>query len=326
MNLLFVGDVMLGRLVNDALRHRHPAYPWGDTSSLFHRADWRMCNLECVLADGGTPWTATPKVFHFRSDATNVAVLKAAGIDAVSLANNHTLDFGYDAMFEMLQILDKGSIRRAGAGADFTEASRPAIFETAAGTMALIAFSDNEPGWEATAGRPGIFHVPIDLKDERAGVLFRLVRRTRAEVDFLIVSAHWGPNWGYVPPPSHVRFARALIDAGADVIFGHSGHVVRGIESYRGRLIVYCAGDFIDDYAVDHVERNDQSLVFVARTDAAKIRGMRLYPTMIEDFQARLAQGENRAAIARTMQRLCADMGTPAHWREEQGCLEIALT
>src|SRR4030088_119816 len=110
MDLLLVGDVMLGRLVNQKLKHESPEYPWGDTLSLFSTADVRMCNLECVISDRGRPWSATPKMFHFRSDAKNVAVLKTAAIDVVSIANNHVLDFEYDAMFEMLTLLDQARI------------------------------------------------------------------------------------------------------------------------------------------------------------------------------------------------------------------------
>lgn len=78
MRLLFVGDVMLGRVVNETLRHKPPEYPWGDTLPLFQRADLRICNLECAISDRGAPWVATPKAFHFRSDARNIAVLRAA--------------------------------------------------------------------------------------------------------------------------------------------------------------------------------------------------------------------------------------------------------
>jgi poly-gamma-glutamate capsule biosynthesis protein CapA/YwtB (metallophosphatase superfamily) len=108
--LLLVGDCMLGRLVNEVLETAPPEYPWGDTLPILHRADWRLSNLECVISDCGTPWSASPKAFHFRSRAKNIAVLEAARMNAVSLANNHVLDYGYDAMFEMLRILDRAGI------------------------------------------------------------------------------------------------------------------------------------------------------------------------------------------------------------------------
>src|SRR5437899_510711 len=125
MQLLFVGDVMLGRLVNDTLRKMPTDYPWGDTLSVFHRADIRLCNLECVLSDRGTPWSASPKVFHFRSDAKNVETLTVACIDAVSLANNHALDFGYEALVDMLNSLRAAGIQSAGAGTMLSEAWEP---------------------------------------------------------------------------------------------------------------------------------------------------------------------------------------------------------
>ena len=93
MKILLVGDVMLGRLVNEVLKHEPPGYPWGDTSAIFKKADLRICNLECVISDKGQPWTITPKIFHFRTDYKNIAVLKKAQINMVSLANNHVLDY-----------------------------------------------------------------------------------------------------------------------------------------------------------------------------------------------------------------------------------------
>src|SRR5260370_39803200 len=111
MRILLAGDVMLGRLVNQVLKGEGPAYPLGDTLPLFRSSDFRICNLECVLSDRGQPWSAIPKVFHFRSDSKNVAVLRAAGIDMVSIANNHVLDYENDALFDMLSALETAGIQ-----------------------------------------------------------------------------------------------------------------------------------------------------------------------------------------------------------------------
>ena len=326
MKLLFAGDVMLGRLVNRALQRLPPEYPWGDTLPLFATADWRMCNLECVISDKGTPWSLTPKIFHFRSDAENVAVLQAAHIDAVSLANNHSLDYEYEAMFDMLRILNKAKIAHAGAGADLAEASRPAVSQVQGLRIGVIAFTDNEPAWEAATEHAGVWFVPIDLQSAGAAGLMKKIHRVRAETDLLVVSVHWGPNWGHEPPPEHIGFGRALIDAGADAVFGHSGHVFRGIEIYRQRPIIYCAGDFIDDYAVDEVERNDRSMIFILEYDQDSLSKIRLYPTVIRDFQARLAQGSEAEWIGRKMQQLCADLATSSLWLRDEQCLEIVAT
>ncbi len=325
MRLLFVGDVMLGRLVNEALKSETPEYPWGDTLPMFQQADVRLCNLECVLSDRGVPWAATPKAFHFRSDARNIAVLRAAHIDAVSLANNHTLDYGAEALVDTLALLDAAGIKHAGAGRTRDEAARAAIIATSEGDIGLLAFTDNEPEWEAAPGQPGTCYAPVDIHDARMRRLLESVTETGKSVDFLIVAAHWGPNWGYDPLPDHVRLGHALIDAGADVVFGHSSHVYRGIEIYRGRPILYSTGNFIDDYAIDPVERNDLSCVFALVTEQHQPRALHMYPTVIEDCQARLASKDIAEAIGRKLRLLCADLGATATWHAADMSLDITL-
>ena len=325
LRVLLVGDVMLGRLVNEMLKEQSATYPWGDTLPLLLEADVRLCNLECALTDLGAPWAVTPKMFHFRSDAKNVETLTAAHIDAVSLANNHTLDFDVEGLLHMLSTLREASIRYAGAGATLSEAASPAIWNVKGKTIGLLACTDNQPEWEAFDEQPGVWYVPISLEDPRAKQLLEAVRNTKASVDLLIVSVHWGPNWGKAPPAEHVPFAHALIDAGADIIFGHSGHIVRGIELYRDRPILYCAGNFIDDYAVDDVERNDQSYVFVVEYDRQAISRLLLYPTVIRACQARRARQGERRVIAARMRRLCARLHTAAGWFEQAECQEIRV-
>ncbi|WP_448004780.1 CapA family protein [Agromyces bauzanensis] len=322
MEIAFVGDVMLGRLVAEELRRRPPEFPWGDTLPLLRRADVLVGNLEFVLADDGRPWPG--KTFHFRADPEAVASLEVAGFALVSVANNHVLDFGTDAALESLETLARRGIRFAGAGPDADAARRPAVIHLDGLTIGMLAFTDNEPDWEAGPASPGVRHVPVDLGDPRAVDLLATVARERRLVDLLIVSAHWGGNWGVDVPRSHRRFGRALVDAGADVVFGHSPHIVRGVEVYRGRPILYGAGDFVDDYAVDPVERNDHSFVFVLRTEGGAPAELRLHPTEIVDFQARRA-GRHAAEIAREMTRRCAALGTRAEWDDDAGCLVIPI-
>jgi poly-gamma-glutamate capsule biosynthesis protein CapA/YwtB (metallophosphatase superfamily) len=322
MRLVLLGDVMLGRLVNERLRLAPPAFPWGDTLPLLAQADARFANLECVLADGGEPQPG--KVFHFRSDLKNVATLTAAGINAVSLANNHVLDYGADAFRETLPALDRSGILHAGAGPDRDAARRPAITNLGHTAVAFIAFTDNQPDWEAGPRRPGVYYVPVDADDGRCRELLALVRRTKATAGLLVVSAHWGGNWGSEVPPSHRDLGRSLVDAGADVVFGHSAHIFRGVEIYRGRPLVYSAGDFVDDYAVDLEERNDESFIFVVETAADVPARVRLFPTIIAGFQARLA-GKSSRRIAERMQRLSAQLGTQSRWHEDTGTLEIQV-
>ena len=314
---------MLGRLVNEVLDYELPEFPWGNTLPLLRRADWRACNLECVISDHGLPWQPARKAFHFRSDAKNIAVLRAAGINAVSLANNHTLDYGRGGMLQMLRLLDEQHIAHAGAGSNLVAAADPAITLVKGMRIGWIAFSDNQPEWQAAPEREGIFYVPVDVRDQSAEKLFELVRYTREQVNLLIVSAHWGSNRGYRPPREHTQFAHALVNAGADIVFGHSAHVVRGIEIYQDRPIIYSAGDFVDDYAVDPDERNDQSFIFVIETEGATPARLQLYPTIIEDCAVRLALDFEASQICGTMTELCAELGTTGLWDAQEGCLLI---
>lgn len=323
MKLALVGDLMLGGLVNDHLQRVPPGYPWGDVAPLLAGADARVCSLGCPLSDRGTP--RRERVVELRTDARNVAVLRAAAIDAVSVANDHVLDFGQEALHETLRILDNAGIHRAGAGPDLAEASRPAVFAAGGFRVALLAFTDNEPDRAATEGRPGVHYVPVDADDPRARQLFDGIRRVRADADLVLVSAHWDGHRGDEVLPAQRHFGRVLVEAGADVVFGHSSHVLRGVEVYRGRPILYSTGDFVGDGTVYPVEGNARSMAFVLDTDGAVPARLRLHPTVSRECQARRADGSERGAIAVLMQRLCGEIGTVAGGPDEDGSLVIAL-
>ncbi|MEK7347636.1 MAG: CapA family protein [Candidatus Eisenbacteria bacterium] len=322
MKLALAGDVMLGRLVNRALCRLPPEHLWGDALPLLRGADAAICNLECALSDGGE---RAHKEFAFRSDAKNVAVLRGAGIDAVSLANNHILDYGPEALQETLDTLDRAGVAHAGAGASLAEARAPALLRRAGATLAMLSVTDNEPAWEAGPDRPGIWHVPVVRNDPRAVSLLAAVAATRAMADLLVVAFHWGTNWGYRPEPGHREFAHALIGAGADLVFGHSCHVARGIEIDRGGVILYGAGDLIDDYAVDEFEPNDESWVFVVETSGGRTMELRAHPLLIRRFRPLHAGGARREVMLERMTSRCRELGTTSEWDEAEGALRIAI-
>lgn len=313
MRLAFLGDVMLGRLVNRALEGRPPTYPWGDVLPVLQTADGVVCNLECVLSDHGAPWPG--KLFTFRSDTRNVRVLQAAGVKAVSLANNHVLDFGDQALVECLEVLDQAGIARAGAGRDAQEAQRPAVWRCGDLRVGVVAFTDNEPEWEAGSDRPGVFYAPVDPEDARFQKVLQATRDLAREVDRVVVSAHWGPNWGRRPLPEHRVAARSLAEAGAHVVWGHSPHIFRGVEFVNHCVVMYSCGDFVDDYAVDEVERNDWSFAFFVGWQPQGVE-VELVPTTIREFHAQLAQGWEKNAICRRMLELCGELGTAAEETE----------
>lgn len=323
LRIAFLGDVMLGRLVNQKLKKAPAAYPWGDTLALLRAADWRICNLECVLSDRGRPWRQTSKVFHFRSDAHHISSLLAAHIDLVSLANNHVLDFEHDALSDMIENLTHRHILFAGAGANHDEALQAAVWSMRGLRFGFLAFTDNQPEWEANEERPGVLYVPTLTSDPRAQKLFKKMMSLKSQVDFLIVSAHWGANWGDEPPLEHRYFAHALIHHGADIVYGHSAHVTRGIEFYREGVILYGTGDFVDDYAIDEIERNDRSFVFTVEIEDGEIRRLRLQPTLIRQLQAQIAHKPESDLIINRMIGLCRDLGTNARYDTGTGTLVL---
>lgn len=132
-----------------------------------------------------------------------------------------------------------------------------------------------------------------------------------------------GSNWGYYPPEEHRSIGHAMVDAGADLIFGHSCHVFRGVEVYKNRLIIYSAGDFIDDYAIDEIEKNDESFIFVLEKEQDASLKLYLYPTCINQCQVNLASPQRERAILSQMESLCKDLGSKLKSYSNYAFLEI---
>jgi poly-gamma-glutamate synthesis protein (capsule biosynthesis protein) len=325
VRILFAGDVMLGRRMAERLPVLGPAWPWGDLLPVFSEATLRVVNLECVLARGGVPHTPETKEFHFRADPAHAAVLAHAGISAVSLANNHAGDFGKDALVETLDALDAAGVAHAGAGRDEEEAWRPAMLAADGLRVALLAFTDHERTWAAGPRTPGTAACRAELRDPRCQRLLRAVREARRAADVVVVSAHWGGNWGRVPEPNLLPLARALVECGADVVHGHSSHVLRGIGTHRGRPVLYGCGGLVDDYTVVPEQRNDRSAVFTVAFDGRVPARVRARPIVIRDLQARLAPEDEARTIGTSLVALSSPLGTVARYDPVRREVVVAL-
>jgi poly-gamma-glutamate synthesis protein (capsule biosynthesis protein) len=314
LTLALIGDVMLGRGVDAALRHMRPQDMWGDVLPQLRRADLRIANLECALTRHAQPWARSWKMYHFRADPSAVRFLAAAHINACSLANNHTLDFEARGLVDTLNTLDAAGIRHAGAGLDSAAAAAPALLEVGSAApcrVALVAFTDNQADFAAGPAQPGTNYAKVSLD---AGTLARVadaIAQARSQgADWVVFSNHWGANFVERPAADFRRFARRVIELGADVYYGHSAHLCQGIEIHRGRPILYDTGDFIDDYAVDPLLRNDRSCLFKLMFEPGRLRRIELMPVTLDIAQVTLARGEDFDAIADRMTRLCAELGT----------------
>ena len=305
---------MLGRLVNERIKDMRPEEAWGDVLPHLAQADLRIVNLECALTNHLQQWTRTEKMFHFRADPEAVRVLQAAHIDACALANNHTLDYEEQGLLDTLRVLDASGIRHAGAGANDKEAAAPAIIEVEGSSscrVALLSYTDNEPDFAATAKHPGTNYLEISLQQEALTRIANGIAQARAQgADLVVFSNHWGANFVERPSAEFRNFARRVIELGADIYHGHSAHICQGIEIYRGKPILYDTGNFIDDYAVHPLLRNDRSCLFKLMFEHGKLCRIELLPVSLSVAHVALARGKEFEAISARMEMLCAEFGT----------------
>lgn len=272
-----------------------PAYVWGDSPVRLADAgvDVRIVNLETALTARGRPWPG--KGIHYRAHPENAECLVAGGIDAVVVANNHILDWSEPGLEDTLDTLDRLGVGRTGAGSDHSEAWSPASVTCERSGRVLVLglgsqTSGVDPAWEAGPDRPGVALLGSfdDVWIERVD---QAIDGSRQPGDVVVVSIHWGPNWGHGVPSAHRRFARALIDnVGVDVVHGHSSHHPMGFEIYQGRLILYGCGDLLTDYEGirGHEEfRPELGAWYVVALDAdtGVMRDLRIIPTKVNRFQ-----------------------------------------
>ena len=314
LTMALTGDVMLGRLVNERLKHMQPEQVWGDVLPHLAQADLRIVNLECALTSHLHPWTGSWKMFHFRADPGEVRVLQAARIDACMLANNHILDFEVQGLYDTLNALDAAGIRYAGAGANANEAANPAIMAASGAEpcrVALLSYTDNEPDFAASGTHPGTNYLEISPDEATMARVANDIAKARAlGADLVLFSNHWGANFVERPSEEFRSFARRVIELGADIYHGHSAHICQGIEIYQGKPILYDTGNFIDDYAVHPQLRNDRSCLFKLMFEHAKLCRIDLLPVSLNVAHVALARGEEFEAICARMEMLCAEFGT----------------
>ena len=305
MRLALAGDTMLGRKVGERLATGPPATLVSPAvASARREADLFVLNLECCISDRGERWPDPTKPFFFRAPPVAIDALVNLGVDCVSLANNHALDFGPEALLDTLARLEAAGIRYVGAGRDLAEARAPVVLEAGGIRLGIVAASDHPEDFAAAPGRPGIAFA--DLSAGVPGWLTVLVRDLAAEVDVVVATPHWGPNMTSAPLP-YVRAAAAtLIEAGVSLIAGHSAHVVHGVSG----AVLYDLGDFLDDYAIDPVLRNDLGLLWLVDLDELGPLRLEVLPLKLDYCFTDLAEREDADLIRRRFREACEAMGT----------------
>jgi poly-gamma-glutamate capsule biosynthesis protein CapA/YwtB (metallophosphatase superfamily) len=310
LKLGLAGDTMLGRKVAEAIaRHGPDAVVAEEVVAVAHEADLFVLNLECCISDRGERWPDPGKPFFFRAPPAAVEVLARLGVDCVTLANNHLLDYGAEALLDTLAHLRAAGIGYVGAGVDLAAARAPATLQADGFRLAVLGCADHPRDYAAGPATPGIAY-GLDW-------IGRALRNV--EADAVLVTPHWGPNMAAEPLPRIRRAAAGLRAAGATLVAGHSAHVFHGVED----RILYDLGDFLDDYAVDRELRNDLGLLFLVELDRAGPVRLEAVPLELEFCHTRLAAGEDARWIRDRFTAACRRLGTEV--RVEEGRLVVFL-
>jgi poly-gamma-glutamate synthesis protein (capsule biosynthesis protein) len=311
--------VLLAERANGPIPRRNgPSYIWGAALDEFERMhpDARIINLETAVTRSDD---YVHKGINYRISPENAGCLDAAKIDCCTLANNHVLDWGCAGLLETLTTLQKLDIKIAGAGRNAEEARAPAVLNLSKARLLVFSLGSPSSGvpvdWVATGDAPGVNLLP-DLSEARAREVADQIASHVKPGDLVVVSIHWGSNWGYHIPDEQKVFARTLIDkADVSIIHGHSSHHPRPIEVYRDRLILYGCGDFLNDYeGIRDYERyrDDLTLMYFADLDPSNgdLHALKLVPLQIKNFRLSVPQRRDIEWIAQTLGRECQRFGT----------------
>ncbi|MCL4487447.1 MAG: CapA family protein [Chloroflexi bacterium] len=299
----------------------------------FLKSDVTFCNLEAAISDKGKP--VSGRAAAFRSYPGMEHILKKAGISIVSLANNHTQDYGWEALNDTIERLDKVGIGHSGAGKNIMQARKPAILEIGGMTVGLLSYTANvntPMGFKASAEREGLnpmrispFFLPDHVNDEDIETMHEDVGTWKRETDFLAVSCHWGLSEGGTHTVTRHQevIAHHAVDAGADLVIGHHSHALQAIEIYKEKAILYSLGNFVFSLEEDFPR---ESMLFQCVFSRHKIHQFKFLPSFMskqnepEVFHPEKGRGPRVVAL---MSKLCAKYGVALQVKSETG--EVVL-
>ena len=274
--LIAVGDIMLSRDVASTIKRKNDyKYPFLNTADLLKSADITFGNLECPITPGRIIQT---NEMVFRADPQVVEGLKYAGFDILSLANNHTMNFGEKGIEDTFKYLNEANIKFIGAGKDLKEAFEPKILEVNGLKFAFLAYADNS-----------FMPVSYGAKENKAGIAFMDIAKMNQDVksakeksDFVIISMHSGVEYAKEPNQNQINFAHSAIDAGADLVIGHHPHIVQKVEKYKDKYILYSLGNFVFDQMWSEETRKG----VIAKITFSKegIQNTEFIPVLIENY------------------------------------------
>lgn len=284
VNLAFVGDILQGEYIQSWLDQEGYSYPY--QKALFHlaTADLTIGNLEMPITLRGVP--AEDKTYVFKGKPEGLQGLVDAGIDIVSLANNHTLDQGIEGMLDTMTHLDEYGIKHMGAGKNAEEAYKPVTQEVNGVKLAFFGVSKVLPdtSWKANAYSAGL----AEAYDPTA--MIEAIKAAENDADLTVLMIHWGKEREAKPEEYQLKLARDFIDAGADLIIGSHPHVLQGFEQYNGKWIAYSLGNFV--FASHPKGKQAETGVLGANCTSDGTCEMTFYPMKIINAQPTPIEGK----------------------------------
>ncbi|MCA1949987.1 MAG: CapA family protein [Treponema sp.] len=262
LTLAVAGDIMLARTVDKRIQEAGWHAPFVSIPEMIQKADIAFANLESPASFRGKPYPGKPEEVTFRANPGSLLGLKAAGFDVLSLANNHSNDYGPLALMDTIAGLQQLGIHTCGAGKSAQEARQPAILERNGIRLAFLAYA--EPIWsvvEAKDGPPTQTGVAV----LREADIIADIQTAAKQADGVLVSLHWGEEFHKIPRAADRELAKRLIDAGALAVLGHHPHVLQGAEWYRQGIILYSMGNFVFDMQSDATYDSAIALINIKR-------------------------------------------------------------
>jgi poly-gamma-glutamate capsule biosynthesis protein CapA/YwtB (metallophosphatase superfamily) len=240
------GDTALARWVHSAIYQNGPEWALEDVAEMVESADIALTNLECVISTRGRFWDkGERRPFLYRGRPELLDVLTGVGFDVLVTANNHSMDYGPEALLEQIEIIEACGMANVGTGKNRAAAAAPAYVKVGDLIVAFIGMEPNFPKFGATDDQPGSFHARGNAAVLRA--LEQPVAEAREHADLVVFTPHWGNNWTENPTRSRIELGRQIIDMGVDAILGHCAHHIHGIDIYKGKPIVFDMGSFFFD-------------------------------------------------------------------------------
>lgn len=306
------GDTLLCRRVErDTLKSNDFTYAFGNMPGFMKKLDVFFCNLECQISDLGRKMDkGETKPYHFRAKPVMVKALVESGVDIVTIANNHGMDYGPQAMMQTIKLCRKNGIEIVGAGRNATEAAAPGFVETAGIRIGFVGFQSTYTMMNAGPDTAGINSVRYQESGHFLAAARAALIRAKKQADIVVFTVHWGPNYRQKPTDKQRKIAQLILDMGYDVFIAHSAHQFLGAEIHNGKPIIHDAGNFVVDFYPVEPYWNDRNLMFVLHFKGIKVQYIEAIPIYRVGTLTNFAEGDIAKSICDRFSSMCAALET----------------